>query len=76
MRTIRTIALVLSVAVLSSSLPVFGAVRTRDGETGLRDRSSITVIVKRIIQHFLGITPTEQVGGGKPAPASDPVTVP
>jgi hypothetical protein len=72
MRTVRTLALVLSVVVLSSTLPALAATRTQDREVGARDRSSITVIVKRIVKRIFGIATMEEIGGPKPAPNNQP----
>jgi hypothetical protein len=72
MRTVRTLALILSIVVLTSSLPAFGADRAQDRDTRVRDRSSITVIVKRIVKRLFGIATDDGISVPKPDPSAAP----
>jgi len=52
--TVRAFAVALSVFVLSSSLPAFGAEMTRD--RSIRERPSPILIIKRIVKRLFGIS--------------------
>ena len=66
---VRSLALTLTVAVLSSSLPAFAAAPSR--KDGARERATPIVIVKRIIKKIIGITTLEDLTGPKPSPAQN-----
>jgi hypothetical protein len=66
---VRSLALTLTVVVLSSSLPASAAEPHR--KDGSRDRATPIMIVKRIIRKIIGITTLEDLGGPKPAPTQN-----
>ncbi len=69
--TVRAFVFVLSVVVLSSSLPAAAAEQVRD--RGMRERETpIVVVVKRLIKRFFGITSNEEMTPPHPAPTSTP----
>lgn len=68
--TTRSLALALSVVILSSSVTAFAAEPPR--KEGIRDRERPTpiVIFKRIVKRLFGISTNEDIAGPKPNPTT------
>ena len=66
--TVRAFVFVLSVVLLSSSLPASAAEQSRDRV--VRERATPVVIVKRIIKRFFGIMSNEEMTPPHPAPTT------
>jgi hypothetical protein len=64
--TTRSLALALSVVILSSSLPAFAAEPIQ--KERVRNRATPMVIFKLIVKRLFGISTNESVGGPPPAP--------
>jgi hypothetical protein len=71
-QTVRALAFTLSVVILSSSLPALGAEPLRDRST--RERSTPTLVIKKIMKRFFGITSNEELTPPHPAPANATTT--
>lgn len=68
--TARSLALALSVFVVSSSLPASAAEPIRKESIRDRERATPMVIFKRIVKRLFGISTNEELQGPPPAPTT------